>query len=248
LTAGGGAVTSPVMSVTESGAVQRRLYGRRRGRALRPGQRHLIETLLPALRVDLPREGALDPVRLFAAPVAAVWLELGFGGGEHLAAQAALHPSIGMIGAEVFENGVAKLLAEIERRALANIRLFVDDGRLLLAALPERALARVFVLFPDPWPKARHAKRRLVAAETLDALARVMADGAELRLATDDMDYARAMLALGTTHAEFRWCAARADDWRERPPDWPPTRYEEKALAAGRRPLYLRFTRLARAR
>lgn len=234
------------MSASVSGTAQRFLYGRRRGRPLRPNQRLLLATRLPALRVALPREGTLDPRLPFAAPVAAIWLELGFGGGEHLAAQAALHPEIGMLGAEVFENGVAKLLAEMERRSLANIRLFLDDGRLLLAALPDRAIARVFILFPDPWPKMRHAKRRLVSRDTLDALARIMADGAELRLATDDMNYARAMLQLGTTHRDFRWCAQSARDWRERPDDWPPTRYEQKALAVGRRPLYLRFARLAR--
>ena len=129
------------MSATEIGAAQRLLYGRRRGRGLRPGQRLLFDTRLPALRFALPHEGTLDPQRLFAAPVAAIWLEIGFGGGEHVAAQAALHPAIGMLGAEVFENGVAKLVAEIERRSLDNIRLFVDDGRLLLAALPDGAIA-----------------------------------------------------------------------------------------------------------
>jgi len=228
-------------------AAQRRvLHGRRRGRPLRPSQRLLLETALPRLRVALPAQGSLDPRRLFDAPVVAVWLELGFGGGEHLAWQAAARPAIGMLGAEVFENGVAKLLAELERRSLGNVRLVVDDARLLLAALPDRAIARVFILFPDPWPKERHKKRRLVTRETLDALARIMADGAELRLATDDMDYARAMLELAAAHADFRWLARDARDWRERTTDWPPTRYEAKALAAGRKPIYLRFARRPR--
>jgi len=222
------------------------LYGRRRGKALRPGQRHLVDTRLPALSFSLPASGALDPRSLFPAPVERVWLELGFGGGEHLAAQAIAHPGIGMIGSEVYVNGVAKLLAEMERLSIANVRLFLDDARLLVAALAERCVARVFVLFPDPWPKERHKKRRLVAPALLDLLARAMEDGAELRLATDDMDYARAMLDHGLAHPAFRWCAAGPRDWRERPPDWPPTRYEQKALSAGRKPIFLRFERRAR--
>ena len=194
----------------------------------------------------MPEAGRLDPRALFAGPVDAVWLEIGFGGGEHLAAQAAAAPAIGMIGAEVFENGVVKLLGEIERRKLANLRLFVDDARLLLAALPEASLQRVFILFPDPWPKLRHHKRRIVSGETLDRLAFAMADGAELRLATDDADYLRWMLERATRHADFEWLARRAEDWRERPADWPPTRYEQKALAAGRKPAFLRLRRRPR--
>jgi tRNA (guanine-N7-)-methyltransferase len=167
---------------------------------------------------------------------------VGFGGGEHLAAQAKAHPEIGFIGCEVFENGVVKLLGEVERAGLGNIRLFIDDARRLLAALAEASLERVFILFPDPWPKLRHHKRRLVSATTLDALAAVMCDGAELRLATDDADYLRAMLACAGEHAGFEWCARRPADWRSRTADWPPTRYEQKALAAGRKPVFLRFT------
>jgi tRNA (guanine-N7-)-methyltransferase len=175
-----------------------------------------------------------------------VWLEVGFGGGEHLAAQAAANPRIGMIGAEVFENGVVKLLGEIERQKLQNIRLFIEDARLLLAALPEKSLARVFILFPDPWPKLRHHKRRMVSRETLDRLAFVMADGAELRLATDDRAYLAWMLEHTTQHADFDWLARGPEDWRERPQDWPATRYEQKAIAAGRQPAFLRFRRRAR--
>jgi tRNA (guanine-N7-)-methyltransferase len=202
--------------------------------------------LLPALRIALPEEGGLDPRSLFAAPVDEIWLEIGFGAGEHLAAQAAAHPRVGFIGCEVFENGVAKLLAEIHRLGLENIRLLVDDARLLLAALPARSLDRVFILFPDPWPKERHKKRRIVSVETLDALGLLMRDGAELRLATDDADYARSMLGRVTAHADFEWLARRPADWRERPADWPMTRYEKKARAAGRAPIFLRCRRRER--
>jgi tRNA (guanine-N7-)-methyltransferase len=203
--------------------------------------------MLPRLRFELPCERPFDPRRLFDRPVAAVWLEIGFGAGEHLAAQAARLRHHGLIGCEVFENGVVKLLAEIERLDLANLRLLIDDARPLLDALAEASLERVFILFPDPWPKLRHHKRRLVSTATLDALARAMADGAELRLATDDMDYLRWILERVTTHAAFEWLARRPQDWRERPPDWPATRYEQKALAASRRPAFLRFRRRRRA-
>lgn len=188
----------------------------------------------------------LDPGHLFTEPVEAVWLEIGFGGGEHLAAQAAREPRRGFIGSEVFENGVVKLLGEVQERGLGNVRLFVDDARLLLAALAEASLERVFILFPDPWPKQRHHKRRMVSTATLDALARAMRDGAELRLATDDMDYLRWMLERTTAHAAFEWRARRPQDWRERPDDWPATRYERKAIAAGRKPVFLRFHRRPR--
>jgi tRNA (guanine-N7-)-methyltransferase len=233
--------------VNSSGDRPRRLvYGRRRGRKLRPGQEALRRNLLPRLAITLPQTGALDPRALFAPPVEEVWLEVGFGGGEHLAAQAEAHPAIGMIGCEVFENGVVKLLGEIERRALGNVRIFTDDARALMAALPEASLGRAFVLFPDPWPKQRHHKRRMVSRETLDRLAVALQDGAELRLASDDADYVAWMLERATAHRAFEWLAEGPADWRARPADWPPTRYEQKAIAAGRKPAFLRFRRKAR--
>ena len=198
------------------------------------------------MRIDLPEHGVLDPQRLFPAPPAEIWLEIGFGAGEHLVANAAAHPDVGFLGAEVFENGVVKLLAEVQRQELGNIRIFVDDARLLLAALPEACLGRVFILFPDPWPKARHHKRRMVSPETLDQLARTMQDGAELRLATDDVGYLRAMLERVPGHPDFEWLARGPADWLQRPPDWPATRYEAKAVAAGRIPHFLRCSRRPR--
>lgn len=207
-----------------------------------------MATLLPRIRVALPDAAAtLDPLSLFAPPVDELWLEIGFGAGEHLAAQAAERPRTGIIGCEVFENGVARLLAEIARRQLGNVRILMDDARRLLAALPKASLGRAAILFPDPWPKERHKKRRIVSAETLDALAAALGDGAELRLATDDADYAVWMLERATAHPAFEWLARRPSDWRERPADWPPTRYEGKAIAAGRRPVFLRFRRRDRS-
>ena len=221
---------------------QRRLYGRRRGRPLRLGQRALVETLLPQLDFALPaRPALLDPYRLFADPVAEVWLEVGFGAGEHLAFQAEAHPDCGIIGSEVFEPGIARLLAEIDSRQLRNVRLFVDDARLLIAALKPQSLGRAFILHPDPWPKERHKKRRIVSRETLDNLAVVLRDGAELRLATDDPDYAVWMDERLVAHPDFAPL-----DTLPRPADWPPTRYEQKALARGRQARLFLYRRKSR--
>src|SRR5580704_9551351 len=221
-------------------------YGRRKGRPLRAGQRERRTTLLPQLSFVLPESGILDPATLFPEPQREIWLEVGFGGGEHLAEQAERHPEIGFIGCELFENGIVKLLGEIDRRDLANIRICGDDARTLLASLAPCSIARIFILFPDPWPKARHHKRRLIAPATLDRLAEIMTDRAELRLATDDPSYLSWMLECVTNHPAFCWTARRPADWRERPADWPATRYEEKARKAGRAPSFLRFVRRPR--
>jgi tRNA (guanine-N7-)-methyltransferase len=225
---------------------RRQIWGRRQGPKLRPGRQALLETLLPKLSLGLPAEGRLDPASLFP-DARTVWLEIGFGGGEHLAAQAGAHPEVGLIGVEPFITGVAKLLNLIEEGGLANVRILVDDARLLLSALPDACIARTFILFPDPWPKLRHHKRRIVSPGTVAELARVMQPGAELRLATDDADYARWMLEAVLAEPRFAWLAERAADWRERPSDWPATRYEEKARAAGRAPVFLRFERVTDA-
>ena len=150
------------------------------------------------------------------------------------------------MGAERFVNGIAGLLRAVRERGLANVRIYSGDGRDILDALPTRALDRVFILFPDPWPKTRHRRRRIISREVLDQLAGRMRDGAELRLATDDGDYLCWMLEQLLAHPDFVWLAARADDWRRRPSDWPVTRYEVKMTAAGRRASYLRFARRGR--
>ena len=203
--------------------------------------------MLPRLAINLPPSGHLDIAALFGTARPSIWLEIGFGGGEHLAQLAEQHPQIGFIGCEVFENGIVKLLAQIELRRLGNIRIFADDARLIMAALPPAAVDRVFILFPDPWPKRRQHKRRIMSRATLDTLAEIMIDDAELRLATDDADYLSWILEHITAHPAFEWLARRPGDWRERPPDWPPTRYEAKARAAGRSPAFLRMRRRPRA-
>ncbi|MGH6954096.1 MAG: tRNA (guanine(46)-N(7))-methyltransferase TrmB [Alphaproteobacteria bacterium] len=223
------------------------IYGRRRGRRLRRGRSELLETLLPEVAVRLPPAPAsLDPRGLFARPVGRIWLEIGFGSGEHLAAQAGADDTIGFIGAEPYVGGVAKLLGSIRRMGLDNVRVFADDGRVLLEALASASIARAFLLFPDPWPKKRHHKRRFVTRENLDSLARVLEDGAELRMATDDKGYIGWILERVTRHPAFDWPAAGPSDWRLRPPDWPGTRYEAKAAAEGRSATFLRFRRRSR--
>lgn len=221
----------------------RRLYGRQRGRPLSGRQRRLLDALLPRLAIDLARPPPAPPTRMFAPPVDDLWLEIGFGAGEHLVWQAERQARVGLIGCEPFLNGVAQLLGKIEDAGLANVRVHAGDAREVLDWLPEASLGRVFALFPDPWPKTRHHKRRLIAPDTLARLARLMRPGAELRIGTDIGAYARASLLAERATPAFAWQAECARDWRRRPPDWPPTRYEAKAVAEGRRPIYLTFLR-----
>lgn len=227
-----------------------RTYGRRRGRPLRTERAGLMQDLLPQISVapDLPRApaGSIEPRQLFDRAHAAYWLELGFGGGEHLAAQAQAHPDIGLIGCEPYESGVASLLKHVAAGQLANVRVLPDDGRPLLDALADASLARIFVLFPDPWPKKRHHRRRLVAPATLDAFARLLVDGGTLRLATDDPAYAQAMDEATAAHTSFRLIGGglAAPDWR--PDDAPQSRYEAKARAAGRGAVFFELARRPR--
>jgi tRNA (guanine-N7-)-methyltransferase len=172
-----------------------------------------------------------------------VWLEIGFGSGEHLLGRAAEHPGICCIGCEPFQDGVVKVLDAIETGGRQNIRLYSDDARDLMRVLPPGCIGRAFVLFPDPWPKRRHVKRRLLSRRTFTLLADVMRSGAELRIATDIGDYATGILLAAREEGSFRWRVSGASSWRERPPGWIRTRYEEKAMAAGRRCYFLSFER-----
>lgn len=172
-----------------------------------------------------------------------MWLEIGFGGAEHLIWQAEHNPAIGLIGCEPFEDGVAKALTAIDEKALRNVLLHPDDARDLLRWLPESSIGRAFILFPDPWPKKRHVKRRLISPHLLDLLARVLRPGAELRIGTDIGDYLRTILIAFHGERRFRWTARGPADWRHRPADWPQTRYEQKAVRHGRRCYYLSFVR-----
>ena len=218
---------------------RRKLFGRRKGPALSARQKDLMQTLLPELQFA-PQPGRA-PAGYFAN-VSEVWLEIGFGAGEHLLWQAGTHPNIGIIGVEPYIAGIAKLLSKLSP-PLSNIRLYTHDARDVIAALPDASVSRVFLLFPDPWPKTRHHKRRFVQMEMLDQLARVMRKGAEFRFATDDSGYRLWTLERLSAHPAFTWLARSPAEWRARPADWSQTRYEAKAIAAGRVCTYLRFVR-----
>lgn len=234
------------------GGPWRNFYGRRRGKPLRARQRRLLETLLPRLVVpqvapdENPGRRPIVPAALFPGR-RALWLEIGFGGGEHLLAQAAANPDVGLIGCEPFVNGVAMLLSALDDRGLDriadNIRLHPGDVRFLFDVLPEACLDRAFLLYPDPWPKARHAGRRFVGPENLDSLARLMRPGAALRLATDIPAYVEHAVAQLAPRGDFALAHADPADWARPWPDWPGTRYEAKALREGRRPHYLTILR-----
>ncbi len=230
------------MSETTSDARARRaLYGRSKGKALRARHARLVAERLPALELDAAILASRAP--LFAFEPRELWLEIGFGGGEHLIAQARAHPDVGFIGCEPFVNGVAKILAALDLHGLENIRLRAGDARALVEALPPASLSRIFILYPDPWPKRRHNKRRVVSAEMIGELARVARPGAILRFATDIDDYAGWALGRFLDSPDFRWAARTADDWRVPWDDWSATRYEAKARAAGRASAYLTFIR-----
>ncbi|MDR3375390.1 MAG: tRNA (guanine(46)-N(7))-methyltransferase TrmB [Ancalomicrobiaceae bacterium] len=220
-------------------------YGRRKGKPLRKGHAHLVETLLPSLSLDLGQPAPADLRALFSVPVDDVWMESGFGGGEHLLNLAEANPGIGLIGAEPFVNGMAKLLAIIDARPdlARRIRLHAADAVPLLDWLPEASLGRFYLLYPDPWPKTRHWKRRFVGEDNLARLARVLRPEAEFRFASDWAPYVDWTLQRVPEHTGFRWLAETSQDWKQPWAGWPGTRYEAKALREGRVPAYLRFRR-----
>ena len=218
----------------------RRLYGRRQGHALRAGQAALVEELLP--RLSVPNEGALDARRLFGDD-RALQLEIGFGAGEHLAAQAAAAPATGFIGCEPFLNGVVGALGHVRDGALDNVRLHMGDALEVAERLPDESLERVYLLHPDPWPKARHAKRRMMNHGPLDLIAAKLKPGAEFRLGTDDPTYCRWSVMVMNARADFEWLATQPSDFLQRPADWPETRYERKARRHGHEVWYFRWKR-----
>jgi len=222
-------------------ATIRRLYGRSQGHKLRQGQSALVEELLPLLSV--PDHGPLDAVTLFGED-RPLELEIGFGGGEHLAGQAAARPDHGFIGCEPFLNGVVSALNHIRDGALKNVRLHMGDALDVIERLPDASLSRLYLLHPDPWRKARHAKRRMVNEGPLDWIAAKLKPGAEFRLGTDDPTYCRWSMMVMNGRRDFEWQAKTPADFLIRPADWPETRYERKARAAGREVWYFRYLRV----
>ena len=218
----------------------RRLYGRRTGHKLRVGQSALVENRLPELSV--PATGDLDTMRLFGDE-RPLWLEIGFGRGEHMAAQAAANPHVGIIGAEPFLDGVVGALLEIETHGLTNIRLHNGDALDVIDRLPDASLDKLFLLHPDPWPKFRHSKRRFVNPGPLALVARVLKPGGEFRIGTDHPVYCRWALAQMQASPDFDWEVNAPEDWQLRGDDWPQTRYEAKARRLGHEVWYFRYRR-----
>jgi len=222
-------------------------YGRRKGKPLKAGREARLESLLPRLRIALPESPQdIDPNYLFDKKCDSIRLEVGFGSGEHIAAQAAANPDVGFVGSEVFVNGVASLLRYVDALNLGNLRIFDNDVRYLLPALKTASLSRISLLFPDPWPKTRHAKRRFVGPEMLTEVGRLLKDGGEFRVASDHPVYIAWTLQHVPQHPDFHWMVTGPEDWRTRPVDSVATRYEEKARAAGRTPAFMTFVRRPR--
>jgi tRNA (guanine-N7-)-methyltransferase len=219
----------------------RAFFGRRKGHRLRPRQAQLFDTLLPRLAIDLAHPASASLSALFPDPVDDVQLEIGFGGGEAMIAQAQAQPHTGFIGVEPFINGMAKALAAIDSNKLRNIRLHFDDAVNLIAWLPDASLKRIDLIHPDPWPKRRHWKRRFVQDEMVAQLARILRRGGEFRFVSDIADYAAWTLQRVLRAADFEWTAQCADDWRRPWPGFTPTRYHAKAAREARAPCFLIF-------
>jgi len=233
------------MTNNENTQRRRQVHGRTKGGKLSPRKQKLCDELLPALRVPMPApESTLAPRDLFTSEPSKIWLEIGFGGGEHLAWQAAHNPDIGLIGCEPFVNGTAKLLVAIDEQNLGNVRIHDDDAVQLLEALAPQSIDRLFILHPDPWPKKRHHKRRFINDHNLDLLANVLKPGCQLRFASDIPHYTAWTLKHMARRTDFIWTAREPQDWRTRPDDWPATRYGQKALREGRPPAHLTYVKV----
>ncbi|RUU00604.1 tRNA (guanosine(46)-N7)-methyltransferase TrmB [Mesorhizobium sp. USDA-HM6] len=218
-------------------------FGRRHGKAIRPQQAAALESGLRAYRLDLTAEAPTDLRTLFEAEVSALQLEIGFGGGEHLLHRATEAPATGFIGVEPFVNGMAKMMTALDKRPLANLRVYDDDATRLLDWLPPASLDGIDLLYPDPWPKKKHWKRRFVSPANLDRFARVLKAGGRFRFASDIDSYVNWTLLACRAHGSFAWQASEAIDWHRPYEGWPGTRYEAKAIREGRRPAYLTFIR-----
>lgn len=222
-----------------------RVYGRRLAKPLKKTSGARLREYFPKHSLSLD-DNLSNLAGLFDHNPSDIWLEIGFGKGEHLIAQAKANPHIGFIGCEPFINGVSGLVDHMVRDNVTNIRFFMDDARLLMDAMEENSISRGFILFPDPWPKKKHHKRRIVSPGNLVVISRLLKDNAELRIGTDHHDYCRWILARLMENSDFNWKSDHPDQWHQRPDDWPPTRYEQKALTVGRKSAYMTFIRRPR--
>lgn len=223
----------------------RAFFGRKSGKSISVGQRKLFKTLLPELAIELPEAGLLDPGTLFSPTPEQLTLEIGYGGGEHLARKAAENPLTCYIGCEVFSSAIGKLLEKIDADNLSNVRLFSDDAIKLMQVLPTASIDTTYLLYPDPWPKTRHHKRRFISPTTLAALVRIIRPGGLFHFATDIEDYANWTLAHFLRTPEFIWQPGEPASWHQPFPGWQPTRYETKAREQGRmQSFYFTFLRL----
>jgi tRNA (guanine-N7-)-methyltransferase len=223
---------------------KRRLYGRKQTRPPGKERQGHMDSLLPRLLLEITEGKTLNPDALYPRSYSQLWLEIGFGNGEHLAELMRRHPDCAYIGAEPFTNGMGAFLKHIANDPHENIRVWMDDAIFLVNALPDACLDGIYVLNPDPWPKKRHAKRRIISRENLDRFARVLKPGTDLIMSTDVDRLADWMTIQSCMHPSFEWRAERVSDWRITPKDWIPTRYEQKGAKAGRRQTYLFFKRI----
>lgn len=234
-----------------------KFFGRRKGRTIRVAKAALLERFLP--RISIYEDTVFDKSSMFGVPVDEVYLEIGFGDGAHLVAQALQRKNIGFIGSEVFQNGVANLLSLLTGvkdggalpenitllpERVDNLRVFADDMRLLFPKIPDAFVSRIYLLFPDPWPKKRHASRRFVNPDNLKELARILCHGGVLRIATDHKVYKGWVLRQMYANSNFVWMARSTSDWRNPPADWVETKYQKKAIREGRRPVFFEYLRV----
>lgn len=221
-------------------------YGRRYGRPLGSKRKQLLKEILPEISISVPNNQYINLSEYFSSSSPEVWLEIGFGSGEHLAWQAEKNPNISFLACDLYINGIASLLRYIEEKQFNDIKIAQIEASHLLKLLPDKSISKVFILFPDPWPKTRHHKRRLIQRNFLNELSRILVDGAEFRFATDHDEYARWTLSAILEHKDFFWPAEFPDDWTIRPDDWPETRYEAFAKSSGVSSVYFVFNRLPR--
>lgn len=226
---------------------EKRIYGRRKSRPLNKMRQDAFDELYPLLNIperDMKEDGSIDPATLFDHPYKSLWMEIGFGNGEHLAALMEKHRDSAFIGAEPYLNGMAAFLKHIHGTPHRNVRVFMDDAMMVVRSLKSNTIDGFYVLYPDPWPKAKHHKRRIINQDNLDDFARVLKDGGKLIMTTDVDELAEWMVTEASNHPAFLWTAESADNWKTPPADWIPTRYEEKGIKAGRRQSYLIFEKI----